>query len=242
MQGRVVMVTGGFGALGRAVVRAFESRGAKVAAVDRSADAVAGVSPTASVVSAADGSADRMLTLGNVDLTRYEQALAAVQRVTEHFGRLDVLVNIAGGFVWQTLADGDLDNWDKMYAINLKTAVVTSKAALPALLSAGRAGRIINIGAGAATRAAGGMGAYTASKAGVQRLTESLAEELKGRGITVNAILPGIIDTAQNRADMPKADFTRWVAPEAIADVIVFLASDGARAITGAAIPVFGEL
>ena len=100
---------------------------------------------------------------------------------------------------------------------------------------------IINIGAGAAAKAGAGMGAYTASKAGVQRLTESLSEETKDRGITVNAILPGTIDTPRNRADMPDADFTRWVAPASIAEVIVFLASDAAASITGAAIPVFGR-
>ena len=117
----------------------------------------------------------------------------------------------------------------------------TNKTALPAMLERGR-GRIINIGAGAAAgRAAAGMGAYTASKAGVQRLTESLSDEVKDRGITVNAILPGTIDTPRNRADMPHADFTRWVAPEEIAEVILFLASDAARAVTGAAIPVLGR-
>jgi NAD(P)-dependent dehydrogenase (short-subunit alcohol dehydrogenase family) len=230
MQNRVVMVTGGFGTLGRAVARAFESQGAKVAVVDRSA-----IPPGDS-----SSASDRLLKLENVDLTRYPDAITAVQRVTAYFGRLDVLVNIAGGFVWQTLADGDPENWDRMYAINLKTAVMASKAALPALLESG-AGRVINIGAGAAAKAGAGMGAYTASKSGVQRLTESLAEELKDRGVTVNAVLPGIIDTAQNRADMPKADHSRWVAPEAIADVILFIASDAARAVTGAAIPVFGR-
>jgi NAD(P)-dependent dehydrogenase (short-subunit alcohol dehydrogenase family) len=157
------------------------------------------------------------------------------------FGGIDVLVNIAGGFRWEKLEDGDPETWDQLYAMNLRTAVVCCKAALPALLERGH-GRIINIGAGAAAaRAGAGMGAYTASKAGVQRLTESLAEEVKDRGITVNAILPGVIDTPRNRADMPGADFSRWVAPEAIAEVILFLASDAARAVTGASIPVFGR-
>jgi NAD(P)-dependent dehydrogenase (short-subunit alcohol dehydrogenase family) len=109
------------------------------------------------------------------------------------------------------------------------------------LLERGR-GRIINIGAGAAAaRAGAGMGAYTASKAGVQKLTESLADELRDRGITVNAVLPGTIDTPRNRSDMPDADFSRWVTPDAIAEVVVFLASDSAQAVTGAAIPVFGR-
>jgi len=128
-----------------------------------------------------------------------------------------------------------------MFASNLKTAVVSTRAALPGLL-ASPAGRIINVGAGAAERAAGvGMGAYTASKAGVHKLTESLAQELKDRGITVNAVLPGIIDTPQNRADMPKADYSRWVPPAAIAAVIAFLASEQAAAVTGALLPVYGR-
>jgi NAD(P)-dependent dehydrogenase (short-subunit alcohol dehydrogenase family) len=163
-----------------------------------------------------------------------------MQNVVERFGRLDVLVNVAGGFTWQTLADGDVDGWDRMFTINLKTAVVTVKAALPSLLKSD-AGRVINIGAGAAAKAAAGMGAYAASKSGVLRLTESLSEELKDRGITVNAVLPGTIDTPQNRKDMPDADHSRWVSAEAIADVIVFLASPAARAVTGAAVPVFGR-
>jgi NAD(P)-dependent dehydrogenase (short-subunit alcohol dehydrogenase family) len=125
--------------------------------------------------------------------------------------------------------------------MNLRTTVVCCKAVLPAMLERG-VGRIINIGAGAAAgRAAAGMGAYAASKAGVQRLTESLSEEVKDRGITVNAILPGTIDTPRNRADMPDADFSRWVAPDEIAEVILFLASNAARAVTGASIPVFGR-
>jgi NAD(P)-dependent dehydrogenase (short-subunit alcohol dehydrogenase family) len=127
-----------------------------------------------------------------------------------------------------------------MFAMNLKTAVIACSAALPYLGARGP-GRIINIGAGAAARAAAGMGAYTASKAGVERLTESLAEELKDRQITVNCVLPGTLDTPRNRADMPQADFSRWVAPQAVADVVAFLASDAARAVTGAAIRVSGR-
>jgi len=171
-----------------------------------------------------------------MEATRRVMAATAMR-----FGTLDVLVNIAGGFQWEKLEDGDPETWDQLYAMNLRTAVVCCKAALPAMLERG-AGRIVNIGAAAAVaRAGAGMGAYTASKAGVLRLTESLSEELKDRGITVNAILPGTIDTARNRADMPDADFSRWVAPEAIADVILFLASEAARAVTGAAIPVLGR-
>ena len=230
MEDKVVVVTGGFGTLGQAVVRAFESAGGRVAVVDRS------TVPPADAARAGE----RYLPLGEVDLTRLDHAERAMQSVIGRFGRLDVLVNIAGGFRWQTLLEGDVAGWDQMYAVNLKTAVVASKAAVPNILKSD-AGRVINIGAGAAAKAGAGMGAYTASKAGVLRLTESLSEELKNKGVTVNAVLPGVIDTPQNRRDMPGADRSKWVPPEAIADVIVFLASPGARAITGAALPVFGR-
>jgi NAD(P)-dependent dehydrogenase (short-subunit alcohol dehydrogenase family) len=230
MKDNVVVVTGGLGTLGRAVARAFETAACKVAVLDHSA------------VPAADAAkaSDRYLPIGGVDLTKWADAERAMQSIVGKFGRIDVLVNIAGGFRWQTVADGDLAGWDQMYSINLKTALTASKAALPSILKS-EAGRIINIGAGAAAKAAAGMGAYTASKSGVLRLTESLSEEVKDRGVTVNAVLPGTIDTPQNRKDMPDADKTKWVAPEAIADVVVFLASSGARAITGAAVPVFGR-
>jgi NAD(P)-dependent dehydrogenase (short-subunit alcohol dehydrogenase family) len=152
-------------------------------------------------------------------------------------GGIDVLVNVAGGFTWETLEGGSLDSWARMQAMNLTTNATITKLALPALKAAHH-GRIVNIGAGAAIKAGMGMGAYSASKSGVHRLTEALAEELAGTGVTVNAILPSIIDTPTNRADMPDADTSQWVKPEAIADVIVFLASPAARGVTGALIPV----
>jgi NAD(P)-dependent dehydrogenase (short-subunit alcohol dehydrogenase family) len=128
-----------------------------------------------------------------------------------------------------------------MYRMNLLTAVAASQAALPYLLKSA-SGRIVNIGAAGATKAAAGMGAYAASKSGVARLTEALAEELKEHGITVNALLPSIIDTPPNRTDMPDTDFARWVRPEQIGDAIVFLLSDRAQAITGALIPIVGRV
>jgi NAD(P)-dependent dehydrogenase (short-subunit alcohol dehydrogenase family) len=180
--------------------------------------------------------------LGDIDLAESSAATKALDQVVAQFGGLDALVNIAGTFRWETLEKGSLDTWDLLYRVNLRSAVSTSHAALPHLTKRG-AGRIINIGAGAATAKAGaGMGAYTASKAGVAKLTEALAEEVKDRGITVNAILPSTIDTPANRADMPNADFSRWVPPKAIADVIVFLLSDQASAVTGALIPVSGRV
>jgi NAD(P)-dependent dehydrogenase (short-subunit alcohol dehydrogenase family) len=231
LQQKVVVVTGAFGVLGTAVARAFAARGARLALLDVAPQAPPGIR---------EEFGTEPLLFGGVDLSDMEATRRVMAVAAMHFGGIDVLVNIAGGFRWQTLERGTIEAWDELYAMNLRTAVVCCKAVLPALLERGR-GRIINIGAGAALKAGAGMGAYTASKAGVQRLTESLSEELKDRGITVNAILPGTIDTPRNRADMPDADSTRWVAPSAIAEVIVFLASDAAAAVTGASIPVFGR-
>jgi NAD(P)-dependent dehydrogenase (short-subunit alcohol dehydrogenase family) len=228
---RCVVVTGAFGNLGMAVARTFREQGAAVALLDHSP-------PPARL--AAEFPAPHCV-LGGIDLTQAASAGSAMETVRRTLGSIDVLVNIAGGFRWQTLEQGDLEGWDTMFAINLKTALVSTKAALPQLLES-RAGRIVNVGAGAAARPAGaGMGAYTASKAGVHKLTESLAQELKDRGITVNAVLPGTIDTPRNRADMPDADFSRWAPPEAIAAVIAFLASEQAAAVTGALLPVYGR-
>jgi NAD(P)-dependent dehydrogenase (short-subunit alcohol dehydrogenase family) len=149
-------------------------------------------------------------------------------------------VNIAGGFRWEKIADGELATWDFMFNVNVRTAVNAVRAALPLLRTPG--GRIVNIGAVGAIKAGTGMGAYAASKAGIAKLTEALAEELKDAGVTVNAVLPSIIDTPVNRADMPTAEFDRWVKPEQIADLIVFLLSDRSTAITGALIPITGRV
>jgi NAD(P)-dependent dehydrogenase (short-subunit alcohol dehydrogenase family) len=225
-----VVITGAAGALGAAAARAFGGAGARVALVDRAKEAGAPL----------DGVAGEHVFLGGVDLTDFAQAQRVMDEAASRMGGIDALVNIAGGFRWETIAEGKIDTWDFLYAINLKTAVCACKAAL-AHLPAGR-GRIVNVGAAASAKAGVGMGAYTASKAGVAKLTEALAEELKDKAINVNAVLPTIIDTPANRAEMPKADFARWVDPGALADVILFLASDGARAITGASILVAGRV
>jgi NAD(P)-dependent dehydrogenase (short-subunit alcohol dehydrogenase family) len=228
LEGRIVAVTGGFGQLGAAVVEAALEAGAQVAALDRARTPATGH--------------EGVFALGELDLAEAGTAARALDEVAARFGGLDALVNVAGTFRWETLEEGNLETWDLLYRVNLRSAVSASRAALPHLLKRG-GGRIVNVGAGAAAAKAGvGMAAYTASKAGVAKLTESLAEELKDRGITVNAVLPSIIDTPANRADMPKADFSRWVPPRAIADVIVFLLSEQARAVTGALIPVSGRV
>ena len=162
-------------------------------------------------------------------------------RSSAHFGGLDGLVNTAGGFRYETIETGSVESWDRLYAINVRTALLASQAALPHLVARG-GGRIVFVGANAAGHAGLGMGAYAAAKSGVARLTEALAEEFKDRGITVNAVLPSILDTPANRADMPKADPARWVTPAALAQVIVFLLSDASAPITGALIPVKGRV
>jgi NAD(P)-dependent dehydrogenase (short-subunit alcohol dehydrogenase family) len=232
VNGKTVAITGGFGSLGMATAQFLAARGARVALIGRGA---------APGVDALPATLKDAICLGGVDLVDAAAAGAALAKAAEALGGLDALVNIAGAFRWETIADGNANTWDRMFDLNVKTALNASKAALPALLARG-SGRIVNIGAGAGQKAGMGMGAYAASKAGVARLTEALAEELKDKGVTVNAVLPSIIDTPQNRADMPDADFTRWVQPDEIASVIAFLISSDARAVTGAAIAVNGRV
>src|SRR5690606_31811438 len=179
------------------------------------------------------------LVFAGVDLTDTANAAAAMDSIRKSAGAIHALLNIAGGFAWQKLESGESGVWDRMFALNLKTAVNASKAALPHLIETG--GAIVNVGAAGALTAAAGMGAYAASKAGVHKLTESLAQELKGK-VRVNAVLPTTLDTPQNRKDMPDADPSRWVQPDELARVMLFLASEAASAVTGALLPVAGRV
>jgi 3-oxoacyl-[acyl-carrier protein] reductase len=226
MDGKVVVVTGASGALGRVVAEIALARGARVAGVDHAALQIPAT--------------EKRIELGGVDLTDAAQAKQAIDAVAAHFGRLDALINIAGGFAYEAVAEGDPKTWQRMYMLNVLTAVNASQSAIPHLARSG-SGRIVNVGAMGALQAGAGMGAYAASKAGVHRLTEALAAEWKGR-ITVNAVLPSTIDTPANRASMPKADFGKWVTGEELASVILFLASDAASAVTGALVPVSGRV
>lgn len=212
-----ILVAGGLGILGRAVTTELAGRGHRVAVVDMAAGSVAG--PAA-------------VTIGGVDLADETAVASAYAQAAQALGSIDGLVNVAGGFIWETVEDGSLDNWDRMYRMNLRTAAVSCRAALPHL----RQGAIVNVGAAAASRAALGMAPYAASKAGVMALTESLAEELAARPVRVNAVLPTIIDTPTNRADMPDADTSTWVTPASAARVVAFLLSDDAASITGVGI------
>src|ERR1700692_3819795 len=226
MDGKVVVVTGALGALGKVVAETALARGARVAGIDHAASQV-------------PATANR-IEFGGVDLSDAAQAKTAIDAGAAHFGKLDALINIPGGFACEAVAEGDPKTWQRMYALNVLTALNASRSAISYLSSSG-AGRIVNVGAMGALQAGAGMGAYAASKAGVHRLTEALAAEWKGR-ITVNAVLPSIIDTPANRASMPNADFAKWVTPEELAEVILFLASDAASAVTGALLPVSGRV
>jgi len=226
MDGKVIVVTGALGALGKVVAETALARGARVAGVDHAPSQVP--------------AARNRIEIGGVDLSDAAAAKTAIDAVAAHFGGIDALVNIAGGFAFETVVEGDPKTWQRMYALNVLTALNASRAAIAHLIASGT-GRIVNVGAIGALQAGSGMGAYAASKAGVHRLTEALAAEWKGK-ITVNAVLPSIIDTAANRASMPGADFKKWVTPQELAEVILFLVSDAARAVTGALLPVSGRV
>jgi len=221
---RTVAVTGAAGALGRTVVAHLRAAGWSVAAIDLGDPA----------------HSDAALVLGGIDLADEAAMATAATRIAERFGQLDGLVNIAGGFAWETVVDGSPATWDRLYHMNVRTTLVATRALLPLLRAGG--GAVVNIGAAAAAKAAAGMGAYAAAKSGVARLTEALAEEWKDERIRVNAILPSMIDTPANRRDMPDADFSRWVRTEELAAVVAFLLSPAAAPITGALIPVTGRV
>jgi NAD(P)-dependent dehydrogenase (short-subunit alcohol dehydrogenase family) len=174
------------------------------------------------------------------DLLDPEDCQRAVDAIVDKFGSIDVLANIAGGFTMgEAVHETSDETWDFMMGLNARSVLNMARAVVPVMLKAG-SGRIVNIGAGAGQSGVAQLGAYSASKSVVIRLTESMAGELKEQGINVNCILPSVIDTERNRQDMPDADFSRWVRPEAMAKVIGFLASDAAAPIHGAALPVSG--
>jgi NAD(P)-dependent dehydrogenase (short-subunit alcohol dehydrogenase family) len=227
---KTVLITGAAGNLGRAVARAFADQGARLALVDRHTD---------SLREAFGDETARQLFVA-ADLLQPEQVGAAVSTVVARFGRIDVLCNLAGGFrMGDAVHDTPAATWDFLFDLNARTVLHMAQAVVPHMIERG-GGKVVNVGAFAAQKGAAQMGAYIAAKSAVIRLTESMAAELRGRNINVNCVLPTIIDTPENRAAMPDADPRKWVAPEALADVIAFLCSDAARAIHGAAVPVAG--
>lgn len=230
---RSVMVTGAAGHLGRAVAAAFAAQGARLALVDRDQAALDAAFGGASV------KAGEAVLLA-ADLLDDAQVGAAVDRAMQRLGAIDALCHLAGGFRMGEAVHETTDaNWDFLFDINTRTLRNIARAVVPRMLAQG-AGRIVTVGAASASRGLAQMGAYTAAKSAAIRLTEAMSAELRERNINVNCVLPTIIDTPENRAAMPGADPARWVAPAALADVIVFLCSDAARAVHGAALPVSG--
>lgn len=227
---RTVVVTGAAGNLGHAVAVAFAKLGANLVLVGLHAESLA---------ERFGSDNDRQLIVA-ADLRMQSQASAAAEAAIARFRRIDVLCNIAGGFrMGEAVHETTDETWEFLFDLNVRSLLNMVRAIVPRMIELG-GGRIVNIGAHAALKGGANMGAYCASKAAVIRLTESMAAELRDKGINVNCVLPTTIDTPQNRNAMPDADPARWVAPEDLASTIVFLASPGARAIHGAAIPVTG--
>jgi len=227
-EGKTCLITGAAGNLGRAVAAAFAAAGASLLLMDLDDKALR-------TAYGSDDKRKQLLGADVLDAASVAQAIAAGR-----LGRVGILCNLAGGFrMGQPVHETSEDTWELMLGLNAKSVINTARAVVPGMLAAGQ-GKIVNIAAIAALGGKENMGAYSASKSAVIRLTESMSAELREKGINVNCILPSIIDTPQNRAAMPKADPRRWVAPAALAEVILFLASDAARSIHGAAIPVTG--
>ena len=227
---RLVLVTGAAGNLGRAVAEVFAAQGDTVALLARSREALARVY----------GAEDARHLFVAADLLQPTQLQAAVGELEARGGPVEVLCNLAGGF---TMGDPvhatPAADWQRMQDLNVRTLLHAVQAVVPGMVARGR-GKVVNVGANGAQRGGAQMGAYAAAKAQVQRLTESMGAELRGHGVNVNCVLPSVIDTPENRAAMPGADPTRWVAPRQLAEVIAFLASDAAGALHGASVPVVG--
>lgn len=231
---RVVVITGAAGNLGVVTARAFQTAGASLVLVDRSPDRLQKLFPEL-----ADSAQHFLAT--SVDLGDVAAVEQMVQETIRRFGRIDVLVNTAGGYRAGTpLHETSLEDWDFLLNLNAKSVLISCRSVIPAMIKQA-GGKIINIASRAAIMGEANAAAYSVSKTAVVRLTESMAAELKDKDINVNCVMPGMIDTPLNRQAMPEADHRKWVAPEALAEVIMFLASDAARAIHGAALPVFGK-
>jgi NAD(P)-dependent dehydrogenase (short-subunit alcohol dehydrogenase family) len=225
--GRVVLVTGATGGLGATVVGAFVERKAVVVGISGSGKTLPGL--------------DDQYTAVRADLPKEEGARTAADRALAHNGKLDVVVHVLGGFAGgQPVSRTTDETWDRMMTLNLKAAFLVARATLPALLRS-PVGRLIAVGSRAGITPSPGIGAYAVSKAALHALVQTIAEEVKGTGTTANAVVPGIIDTPANRVDMSSADFSKWVKPEAIAELIIYLASDEGAAVNGALIPAYGS-
>lgn len=228
--GKVVLITGAAGNLGAALAEAFHAAGATLVLAERNLEKLQEI---------AGGWANTLLL--PVDLLDEASVQQMAAAAAAQYGRIDVLANIAGGFTMgASLHETELKTWEFMLNLNARSVFLMCRAVIPHMLAQG-AGKIVNVAARAGLSGGAQMAPYSVSKSAVIRLTESMAAELKGHNINVNCVMPGTIDTPQNRAEMPKADWSRWVTPEAIARVILFLAADDAAAIQGAAVPVYGR-
>ncbi|WP_326544322.1 SDR family NAD(P)-dependent oxidoreductase [Pseudorhodoferax sp.] len=228
---RTILITGAAGHLGRALAARARTQGARLLLLDRDAAALQRAY--------GDGQGDALSVLA-VDLLDRAQLAAGLAPLLARLGRVDTLCHIAGGFrMGEAVHEISAPSWDFLMDLNARSLVNVAAVLVPHLLAQG-GGRIVTVGAGAGLKGGAQMGAYAASKSALIRLTESMSAELKHRGVNVNCVLPSVIDTPDNRAAMPDADATQWVHPDALADVMLFLASDAARAVHGAAIPVTG--
>ena len=230
---KVVLITGPAGNLGSAVVEQFLNVGSSLILIDNRADRLVKLFPQ--LVNTKDH-----LLIPEIDLTNFNLVNKAVSEGLKQFNRIDILVHTAGGFqMGEKVPEITESSWDFLLDLNLKTLLNITKAVVPGMVDQ-KSGKIITIGAKPSLSGKAKMGAYSVAKAGVLRLTESLAAELKPTGINVNCVIPGTIDTPQNRKSMPGADTSKWVTPESLANIIKFLASEEAKDIHGAAIPAYG--
>jgi len=231
---KIVMVSGAIGNLGVVLAQTFQTSGAKLALVDRGEDRLREAFPD--LVGLPD-----YLLVNCADLMDEGAVEASVSEAIQHFGRIDVLVNTVGGFrAGKMLHETPIETWDFLLNLNARSVFIACHKVIPRMLNQG-SGKIVNVAARPGIEGQAGMAAYSASKSAVIRLTESMAAELKDHGVNVNCVIPGTIDTPQNRETMPDADYSTWVTPESLADVIQFLSSEAARDVHGVALPVYGR-
>lgn len=225
LAGKVAVITGGAGGLGSGVCRVFAEAGATVVVADRHPSPLA------------DG---KQIFNAAADLLEEAGVARLFEAVAERHGDPDIVVNLVGGFTFGRIEQTALDDLDRMYRLNVRPVYAACKYALAAMKKRG-GGRIVNVGARPAVQPAAGLSAYAATKAAVVNLTQTLALEAKAERVTVNAVLPSVIDTPANRKDMPEADPGDWVTPQSLGGVILFLCSAAAADVSGAVIPVYGR-
>ena len=236
LKGKVAIITGATGALGRVVARKLVQNEAKIVVLYRTEKVLDELHQFL-------GELGSNVTGFEGDATVSQSVQGLVKKAIDEHGHVDILLNIVGAYSGgKILADTDEELWDRMMAVNLKSAFLCSKAVLPHMMER-KYGKIVNISARTAVQrgSRARSGAYAVSKAGIVTLTEALAEEIKEYGIQVNCIMPSVIDTQANRKMFPKADFSKWVDPEEIAEVVLFLVSDTSKPMSGASIPVYGR-